>query len=556
MEERILLLALRGRDAAVIETLLSKQGYGSSVCPSTGFLAEQLAGGAATAIITEESLAGADRHDLDAWVAQQPPWSDFPFILLATRRSGHRPREAMQVLERLGNVVVLERPIHSETLGRAVHSAMRVRRRQYEARERLGALQTAEERLTHLNANLEMRIAERTSELSRANNMLMEEVAERERAQTALVQSQKMEAVGQLTGGIAHDFNNLLTVISGNLELIERRSQDDRVLKHTRFAAEATDRAAKLTHQLLAFSRTQQLALAPLNLNALVNGMDDLLARTIGPRIDQRRMLAASQPWVVADAHQLELAVLNLAINARDAMPDGGVLTIETDVGEHRPDELKEGSYGLIRVHDNGTGIPQSQISKVFDPFYTTKPLGQGTGLGLSQVFGIARQSGGFAQIDSIEHEGTTVSIWLPLTIAPAHEDGSTTKILALSLADKNLSVLVVDDDEGVRRFVVESLEVLGCHVRQAASGKEAVAQLATEIPGVMIVDFAMPGMSGLEVAENAHRIAPHLPIIMATGYAEESASDNKSLVRHVLRKPFKVDELASVLRTILTEVA
>lgn len=556
MEERILLLALRGRDAAVIETLLSKQGYGSSVCPSTGFLAEQLAGGAATAIITEESLAGADRHDLDAWVAQQPPWSDFPFILLATRRSGHRPREAMQVLERLGNVVVLERPIHSETLGRAVHSAMRVRHRQYEARERLGALQTAEERLTHLNANLEMRIAERTSELSRANNMLMEEVAERERAQTALVQSQKMEAVGQLTGGIAHDFNNLLTVISGNLELIERRSQDDRVLKHTRFAAEATDRAAKLTHQLLAFSRTQQLALAPLNLNALVNGMDDLLARTIGPRIDQRRMLAASQPWVVADAHQLELAVLNLAINARDAMPDGGVLTIETDVGEHRPDELKEGSYGLIRVHDNGTGIPQSQISKVFDPFYTTKPLGQGTGLGLSQVFGIARQSGGFAQIDSIEHEGTTVSIWLPLTIAPAHEDGSTSKILALSLADKNLSVLVVDDDEGVRRFVVESLEVLGCHVRQAASGKEAVAQLATEIPGVMIVDFAMPGMSGLEVAENAHRIAPHLPIIMATGYAEESASTNKSLVRHVLRKPFKVDELASVLRTILTEVA
>lgn len=556
MEERILLLALRGRDAAVIETLLSKQGYGSSVCPSTGFLAEQLAGGAATAIITEESLAGAVRHDLDAWVAQQPPWSDFPFILLATRRSGHRPREAMQVLERLGNVVVLERPIHSETLGRAVHSAMRVRRRQYEARERLGALQTAEERLTHLNANLEMRIAERTSELSRANNMLMEEVAERERAQTALVQSQKMEAVGQLTGGIAHDFNNLLTVISGNLELIERRSQDDRVLKHTRFAAEATDRAAKLTHQLLAFSRTQQLALAPLNLNALVNGMDDLLARTIGPRIDQRRMLAASQPWVVADAHQLELAVLNLAINARDAMPDGGVLTIETDLGEHRPDELKEGSYGLIRVHDNGTGIPQSQISKVFDPFYTTKPLGQGTGLGLSQVFGIARQSGGFAQIDSIEHEGTTVSIWLPLTIAPAHEDGSTSKILALSLADKNLSVLVVDDDEGVRRFVVESLEVLGCHVRQAASGKEAVAQLATEIPGVMIVDFAMPGMSGLEVAENAHRIAPHLPIIMATGYAEESASANKSLVRHVLRKPFKVDELASVLRTILTEVA
>tara|TARA_R110000787_G_scaffold150826_1_gene264750 strand:- start:15654 stop:17336 length:1683 start_codon:yes stop_codon:yes gene_type:complete len=548
MEDRILVLALRGRDAAVIEALLAKQDYVSTVCANACALSEELVSGAATAIITEESLAGADRSALDAWVTQQPPWSDFPFILLATRRAGHRPRDAMLVLERLGNVIVLERPIHSETLGSAVRSAMRVRRRQYEARERLAALQLAEERLTHLNANLETRIAERTSELSRANNMLMEEVAERERAQTALVQSQKMEAVGQLTGGIAHDFNNLLTVVSGNLEMIERRCDDDKILRHARFAAEATDRAAKLTRQLLAFSRTQQLALAPLSLNALVEGMGDLLARTIGPRIDQRRVLSDRQPWVMADVHQLELAVLNLAINARDAMPDGGILTIETDAGRYAPEGVKPGHYGVVRVRDNGFGIPQPLLSKVFDPFYTTKPLGQGTGLGLSQVFGIARQSGGIAHIESIEREGTIVSIWLPLAATP---DLDTELVKPISTSDRvrrKLNILIVDDDEGVRRFVAEGLESYGYHIVQAASGAEATTLLDAAIPDVMIVDFAMPGMTGIELAQAARKRAPDMPIIMVTGYAEEGVSADAGVITQILRKPFKIDALVGVL--------
>ncbi|KFL45143.1 signal transduction histidine kinase [Sphingobium sp. ba1] len=531
-----------------METLLAKQDYACTTCTDARALSDELVQGAATAIITEESLAGADRSALDAWVAQQPPWSDFPFILLATRRAGHRPRDAMLVLERLGNVIVLERPIHSETLGSAVRSAMRVRRRQYEARERLAALQLAEERLTHLNANLETRIAERTSELSRANNMLMEEVAERERAQTALVQSQKMEAVGQLTCGIAHDFNNLLTVVSGNLEMIERRSDDERILRHARFAAEATDRAAKLTRQLLAFSRTQQLALAPLSLNALVEGMSDLLARTIGPRIDQRRSLAASQPWVMADMHQLELAVLNLAINARDAMPEGGILTIETDAGPSAPEGVKPGRYGVVRVRDNGVGIPRPILSKVFDPFYTTKPLGKGTGLGLSQVFGIARQSGGIAQIDSVEQEGTTVSIWLPLAEQPVVDTELVAQISPSDRVRAKLNILVVDDDEGVRRFVAEGLESFGYHITQAASGAEAVTMLDAELPDVMIVDFAMPGMTGIELAEDARRRASDLPIIMVTGYAEEGVSADTSLITHIVRKPFKIDALVGVL--------
>lgn len=548
MEDRILVLALRGRDAAVMEALLAKQDYVSTVCAHACALSEELVSGAATAIITEESLAGADRSALDAWVAQQPPWSDFPFILLATRRAGHRPRDAMLVLERLGNVIVLERPIHSETLGSAVRSAMRVRRRQYEARERLAALQLAEERLTHLNANLETRIAERTSELSRANNMLMEEVAERERAQTALVQSQKMEAVGQLTGGIAHDFNNLLTVVSGNLEMIERRCDDEKILRHARFAAEATDRAAKLTRQLLAFSRTQQLALAPLSLNALVEGMGDLLARTIGPRIDQRRVLSDRQPWVMADVHQLELAVLNLAINARDAMPDGGILTIETDAGRYAPEGAKPGHYGVVRVRDNGFGIPQPLLSKVFDPFYTTKPLGKGTGLGLSQVFGIARQSGGIAHIESIEREGTIVSIWLPLAATP---DLDTELVKPISTSDRvrrKLNILIVDDDEGVRRFVAEGLESYGYHIAQAASGAEATTLLDAAIPDVMIVDFAMPGMTGIELAQAARKRAPDMPIIMVTGYAEEGVSADAGVITQILRKPFKIDALVGVL--------
>jgi signal transduction histidine kinase len=332
LEERILLLALRGRDAIVTAQLLGRQGHATVACPSVASLARELERGAGSALITEESLVGADCAPLEKWVAEQEPWSDFPFVLLATRRTGQRPRDAVLLLERLGNVIMLERPIHRDTLTSAISAALRIRRRQYEARSRMVDLQTAEERLIQLNETLETRIAERTEALSRANNQLMQEIAERERAQAALVQAQKMEAVGQLTGGIAHDFNNLLTAISGNLELIARRAGDERVQRYAGLAIEASERAAKLTHQLLAFSRFQQLSLMPLNLNELVEGMTNLIERTIGPQIDKRLHLDPSSPWVMADAQQLELAVLNLAINARDAMPRGGTLTISTGV--------------------------------------------------------------------------------------------------------------------------------------------------------------------------------------------------------------------------------
>jgi len=551
VEERILLLALRGRDAPVIAQLLGRLGHVSTICTSAAMLADELTRGAAMALVTEESLVGADHAGMTAWLAAQEPWSDFPFILLATKRAGLRPKDAQRTLENLGNVVVLERPIHSETLSSAVNSALRVRRRQYEARARLIELQVAEDRLRQLNATLEGRIGERTAELSQANNQLMQEVAEREKAQAALVQAQKMEAVGQLTGGIAHDFNNLLTVISGNLELIERRAGEPRIVTYAGLARHAADRAAKLTHQLLAFSRRQQLSLAPISLNALVEGMNDLLERSLGPQIHKVIQLDKSAPWVMADANQLELAVLNLAINARDAMNGSGTLTIETALSDVVANGLAEGRYGVVRVSDTGTGIPDALLDKVFDPFFTTKPLGKGTGLGLSQVFGIARQSGGTAQIERTGKKGTTVSIWMPLSQQPPAEAEPIAAARKAGDAAPG-TVLVIDDDDGVRRFIAECMEMLGYRVTEAANGEAGLEHLGNEVPDLMIVDFAMTGMTGVDVAEQARFIAPHLPIILATGYAETGTAEDTEVIRAVLRKPFHIDELAHAVHAAL----
>jgi signal transduction histidine kinase/CheY-like chemotaxis protein len=546
VEERILLLALRGRDAQVIAQLLTKQGHQSHVCQSAERLAEELAAGGGTALITEESLADADRTTLSDWLAQQPAWSDFPFILLATKRSGRRGPEALQTLTALGNVVVLERPIHGETLSSAVTSALRVRRRQYEARRRLEELQAAEEGLRHLNATLESRILARTEELSQANNLLMQEVAERERAQAALVQSQKMEAIGRLTGGIAHDFNNLLTVIFGNLEMIQRRTDEDRVLRLAKFAAEAAERAAKLTHQLLAFSRTQKLTLRAVNLNALIVGMNDLLLRTIGPQIRIVTQLADEAPWAMTDENQLELAILNLAINARDAMPEGGVLTISTSTRQSADEALAPGAYGVIQVADTGIGVPRHLISKIFDPFFTTKPIGKGTGLGLSQVFGITRQSGGTVQIDSDEGDGARFTIWLPQAAASVRANSVSQTLTQAQPVDGR--ILVIDDDAGVRRFIAECLEMLGYRVSQAASGQDGLASLAADMPDLLIVDYAMPGMNGVEVVQIARARAPNLPIILATGYADMEAVDKVIGRGGLLRKPFRINDLQAAV--------
>jgi signal transduction histidine kinase/CheY-like chemotaxis protein len=550
VSERILVLASRGRDAQVIERLLIADGRSCAVCGTVAALASELESGAGTAVVTEESLVGQGRAALTAWLGSQPSWSDFPFILLATKRLGRRPEEALDTLHGLGNVVVLERPIHGETLASAVGSALRGRRRQYEAQHRLDELKAAEARLTQLNDTLEARISERTGELSLANNLLMQEVAERERAQAALAQAQKMEAVGQLTGGIAHDFNNLLTVVQGNLELIQLRANDEKIERLSGFALQAADRAAKLTSQLLAFSRTQRLSLKPVSLNLLINGMNDLLTRTIGTRISIEMALDPADPWVMADGNQLELALLNLAINARDAMPDGGRLTISSASKTQDFRGLPPGPYGVVTISDTGSGIPARLLEKVFDPFFTTKPVGKGTGLGLSQVYGITRQSGGTVHIDSVEGEGASVEIWLPAATAVA-EDAPKLDVGALP-ETRRAKILVIDDDDGVRQLIVECLEMLDYEIIEAAGGVEGLSLLTAERPDLMIVDYAMPGMSGVEVFQKARAVAPDIPILLATGYADMAAVAAVMDADKVLKKPFRIEALDKAVRAAL----
>lgn len=547
MEDRIVLFALRGRDSQILERLLTEGGHACVVCRSGDEMADALEEGAGAALVTEESLAETDRHALIDWLGAQPPWSDFPFILLATKRAGRRPKAAARVLAQLGNVVVLERPVHGETLSSAVEAALRARRRQYEARRHLEELQSAEDTLRQLNSTLEARIDARTHDLSRVNNQLMQEIAERERAQAALVQSQKMDAMGQLTGGIAHDFNNLLTVIGGNLELIGRRASDERIGRLADYARQASDRAGKLTRQLLAFSRSQRLIPEPVDVNALLRGMDDLLARTLGPLYKVEMALDPSEPWAMADANQMELAVLNLVINARDAMSKGGLLVISTE--DLAPDSV------LIKVKDSGVGIPSHLLDRVFDPFFTTKPIGKGTGLGLSQVYGLLKQSGGSVSLESEEKVGTTVTLSFP-SAPPAGKLTGQAQVKAGGQGLGHERVLVVEDDEGVRRFIVECLQSLGYEVCEASSGLEGLERIRSDPPELLIVDYAMPGLTGVDVITEARRTRPDLPIILATGYADMEAVHRAIDPNRVLRKPFQIGDLEAAVRGALTAAA
>ncbi len=543
MRTRVLILASHGRDAEVLADLLVRAGRTTSVCASLGELAERIEQGAGVAVITEESIAAGAFEPLAIVLDDQPPWSDFPFILLSTKRTGKRPPEAQRTIAALGNVVILERPIHGDTLISAVASALRGRRRQYQAGQHLDALKRAERRLKRLNNTLEQRIDRRTDELTVANNRLTEEIAERERAQAALAQSQKMEAVGQLTGGIAHDFNNLLTVISGNLELIALRTGEERTRRQIKLAQQAADRAGKLTQQLLVFARSQRLSLQAVDLNALIRNMADLLARTIGNDVSVDIAVGEEPLWATTDPNQFELAVLNLAINARDAMPAGGALRIAAAA---RPD----GAGARVTVTDTGSGIPQQLIDKVFNPFFTTKATGKGTGLGLAQVYAVVQQSGGSIDLDSVVGAGTTFTVDLPPASPP---DPVAAQAVAARLATpQNAHVLVVDDDDGVRRFIVETLETTGYRVTAAASGTEGLSRFIEAMPDVLVVDFAMPEMNGAEMVRQVFDQAPGFPVVMATGYADMAAVDRIIDRDFLLQKPFRTEELLTAVAAAL----
>jgi PAS domain S-box-containing protein len=388
----------------------------------------------------------------------------------------------------------------------------------------------------HSNETLEQRVAERTADL--------------ETVHEALRQAQKMEAIGQLTGGIAHDFNNLLQGVVGSLDLIRRRSHDsERVERWAEAGLKAAERGAKLTGQLLTFSRSQRIEAKPLILRPLVENMRELLGRTLGPAVEIIVDLDDTDVPVLSDPTQLEMALLNLAINARDAMPDGGVLTIAAQCRHIKDDaELSDGEYMELSVRDTGSGMPPEVIARAFDPFFTTKEVGKGTGLGLSQVYGIARQAGGGVRIESRVGEGAIVRVLLRRTERPPEMEP--TPIVDSAGAQTSVAtVLVVDDDEDVRTFLAQALESLGYRVAEAANGPEALALLEQFEPDVLVVDFAMPGMNGAEVAMAARARWPDLPVIFASGYAQTDAIEEVAgQDAAVLRKPFRIDGLQIII--------
>ena len=672
-EERVLILAPRGRDAQVAEQVLARAGTRAEACPDiSGWLA-CLQAGAGAALITEEALAEAgEPADLFAWLDTQPPWSDFPFIVLATRQAGRRSERASRLLARLGNVVLLERPINAETLASAAASALRARRRQYQAREHLLERERAQEQLRHANEDLERRVAERTREVEAAHETLAfaldaagmaswdldyrtgasrrsprfdavfgydrdgphwdresllahvveedRDTAERAFATTvetgtldlecrirradgqvrwiammgqikrdgaglplrvagilmdrtdqrlteeALRQAQKMEAIGQLTGGVAHDFNNLLTVIVGGLDMMLRKpEQVDRVKRLAEAAMGAARRGEQLTQQLLAFSRRQMLRPQTLNPNRLLIDFKPLAERAAGGAVELVFDLDPALDPIRIDPAQFEAAVLNLIVNARDALEghDRHARIVVTSRNVHlgtaavADKGVPPGPYVAVSVSDTGSGIPPEVLGRIFEPFFTTKEVGKGTGLGLSQVYGFTRSAKGFAGIESEVGRGTTVSLYFPRSTDPAGEEVGTGPAAAIPLrrAGDGETVLLVEDDEQVLAMAVESLEELRYRVVVARNAAEALEHLTSvERIDILFSDVVMPGgMNGSQLAVEAQRLRPGIKVLLTSGYVANL--DEGQVIGGevpVLNKPYRRDELARSLRLVL----
>ena len=386
-----------------------------------------------------------------------------------------------------------------------------------------------------------------------------------EASQQALFQSQKMEAVGQLTGGLAHDFNNLLTGITGSLDLMKARLAQGRIGELERYitaAQGAASRAASLTHRLLAFARRQTLEPKPVNANKLVSGMEELIRRTVGTSVQIETVLAAGLWQCFCDGNQLENAILNLCINARDAMPDGGRVTIETantwvDERTAAERDMPSGQYIAICVTDTGKGMSPDVIARAFDPFFTTKPVGKGTGLGLSMIYGFARQSQGQVRIYSEVGKGTTVKIYLPRYRGKAEVE-QTEESVELPRAEAGETVLVVDDEPTVRMLVGDTLSELGYKGIEAADAASGLKVLESDVKiDLLITDVGLPGgMDGKELADKAREHRPDLKVLFITGYAENATISSGRLDpgMHLLSKPFPMDKLAMKIRTIIEE--
>jgi PAS domain S-box-containing protein len=772
ISERVLVLAPLGRDAAVAQTMLSEAGLTAHICNDLRHLMAELERGAGSAILTEEPMRNGDGDlkPLAEWIAAQPAWSDFPFILLTERGGGlERNPFAARYAGVLGNVSFLERPFHPTTLISVVQTALRGRRRQYEARSRLQELNESEDRLRlalaagrlgaweldvptqtlsasatckatfgraadapfsyrelvasihpddveHRKAkvvqalaagkeyDLEYRVVwpdgsvhwveirghiirdaagrplrmtgvsaditerKKTEEAARAAEMIASEkrfraifdtafqltwlldlegriivanhtalaaidasdaagtfiwqspwwsatpaeaerlrgefpraatgefvryepelllpngsshiydfslkpftdgsgqitrvigegrdITELKRTTAALLQSQKMEAIGQLTGGVAHDFNNLLMAILGNLDLLRKRvPNDERVQRLIEGAMQGAKRGASLTQRLLAFARRQELHAEPVDAAALIRDIDELLQRSVGPRIEVLLDAPDSLPPAKVDPNQLELAILNLVVNSRDAMPNGGLIEIhvaEAEVPFGGASDLVAGRYLRICIQDNGEGMDADTLKRAIEPFFSTKELGKGTGLGLSMVHGLAVQSGGTLRLTSAPGHGTTAELWLPVATTPAAKPAQPAEA---RLEAPPSTILVVDDDVLIAMSTVDMLEDLGHTVIEANSGAKALEILQREVAiDLILTDYAMPGMTGVELAQTARTLRPGIPVLLATGYAELHETGNLDFPR--LTKPYQQHQLASHVARLLNGAA
>jgi signal transduction histidine kinase/CheY-like chemotaxis protein len=503
-------------------------------------------------LLTEDAIRNIDLRPLMARIATQPAWSDLPFVLVTDHGGGpERNPIAARWLEALGNVYFLERPFHPTTLSSLAHATMKSRRRQHETRVLLESLREGELRLQQMNDQLERRVQERTAQLQRAHDELLASIAERERAQEQLRHLQKLESIGQLTGGVAHDFNNLLTVVIGNLDLLRKRvpanPSTDRLIDG---ALQGAQRGASLTQRLLAFARRQALEPRAVDMAQLVHGMDDLLRRSIGPAVRMELELPSELLPAQADANQIELALLNLAVNGRDAMPDGGTLTIAIDVATTgAATDLAQGRYVRLIVSDTGAGMDGDTLQRAIEPFFSTKEVGKGTGLGLSMIHGLALQLKGALRLSSEPGRGTRAELWLPVADVPAYV--TSVEPAAAPAPRRRATLLFVDDDPLINLSTVLLLEDLGHTVIKAMSGAEALSVLQQgKSVDLLITDYAMPGMTGLELAAAARRLQPHLPILLATGYADLPVPTELELPR--LSKPYQQHQLADQIAALL----
>jgi signal transduction histidine kinase len=546
---RVLVLAPIGRDASAAADLLSRGGVSTEVCRDLACLMEHLEPQVAAVLLTEEAVYRKDTSALATWVRQQPAWSDMPFVVLTSHLTHPDVLSwRRELVGMLRNVSLLERPVQAITLTATVQAAMRARRRQYELKVLVEAQAAAA-------IQLEDQVSARTRELQAANEELRTQMIERTRIEDSLRQAQKIEALGQLTGGVAHDFNNLLMVILGGLEMLDHTDEAARRKLLMDGMRQAAHRGASLTRQLLAFSRRQALQPQPVDLERQIGGMRELLARSLGGNAQVQLEISPDLWPVHVDPGELELVLLNLAVNARDAMAKGGAIVIRARNAPAVHIDGLCGDFVRLSIIDTGVGMTIEVQRRVFEPFFTTKDVGKGSGLGLAQVYGFAQQSGGNVQIESEVGRGTTVALLLPRSVFKPEKDGPPVEDLIPEVAAHGAAgaVLLVEDDDDVAVMVSRMLGRLGYRVRRVASASSALAALAQDDKvDLVFSDIMMPGdMDGVELGREVRQRGANIPVLLTSGYADAASGRAESEGFDVLRKPYSLAELAALLKTI-----